>query len=184
MKNYTKMVKLNKHDLDTAAETLPTDWEEFAAQETEHANNVDKLSTELDIAEGELKTLKAEMSLEIRSLTLDRINFKYKLDLTTKQLTVDTYKDLVENCEEVREKKKKIIKIKEKLITERSNRSLYRTARSSFDKKKDMIEVLARLHGQGWWVQEVRSKATSDARRRAMRKKIARTKPPKPGEVK
>jgi hypothetical protein len=152
------MAKIDKHNLDEECAYLPDDYEEWANIEELAKANYDMLITKRAV-------VKAEASLELRGLTVDQINRRYRLKLD--KVTEQVYKDLVYLHADV-------VKITAERDAAANQYHVAKAQRQTFDKRKAMLEYLTSLHGQGYFMR-MKGKDFKKAKARGGREGVKET---------
>lgn len=133
--DYQSALEIDKNNLDEEAIRAPQLFDEFSRRLGEAKPKVDTLR---DI----LKVVMADVNLEIRGWTLERINQFFRLELP--KVTEDVYKNLVFIHP-------KVIGLYEEIAKARRDAGVYEGAKDSMDKKIFMLNLLKDLHGQGFF---------------------------------
>ena len=174
MIDYKEARNIDKNHLDEECVTLPTYYDEFHEKE--------KLAWEVkDHLEEQIPIVKAKVNLELRGWDLDRINEFFNLQLT--RITEDVYKQLTRIHPAV-------IKAFEALAVARAEATTYATARKAIEMKHAALEMLAKLHGQGYFTKiegkefkRARINASLGQVREVIQKRIASLQPDGAGEI-
>lgn len=127
---------IDKNNLDEEAIHLSADFDAFSTKEAEW-------SAQWDDAKDQMKVLQADVALEIRSWTIEKINSFFRYELT--KLTEEVYKQLVFSHP-------KVIELYNDIANIRTNVLLYQAARKSIEQKAARMDMLAKLHGQGYFM--------------------------------
>jgi hypothetical protein len=130
--------RVDKFKLDEEAEDTPQDFGDSAEQEEKYAG--DAL-----IAKAQWESLQEKYGLEVRSMDIQELNEKYKLNL--KGLTEATIAAIVNQIPEVQEKKMEYLRAKRAAGT-------WKAKRRAYEKKYGMIDTLSYLHNSGWFMKD------------------------------
>jgi hypothetical protein len=130
--------RVDKYKLDEEAEITPQDFGDAAEAE-------EKWSGDALIAKAQWESLQEKHGLEIRSMDIQEINEKFKLNL--KNLTESTVSALVNQIPDVHNKKMEYLNAKRTAGT-------YKAKRRAYEKKYGMIDTLSYLHNSGWFMKE------------------------------
>lgn len=133
--NYKEARNIDKDNLDEECLTLPLFYDEFNEKEVLAWEVKDHLQEQIPIIE-------AQVNLEIRGWEIDHINEFFRLELT--KVTEDVYKQLTRIHPTV-------VAAYEALAVARAEALTYSTARKAIEKKHAALEMLAKLHGQGYF---------------------------------
>jgi len=132
---YDSALEIDKNNLDEEAIQAPQLFDEFSRRLGEAKPRVDNLKDAL-------KVVMADVNLEIRGWSLERINQFFKLQLP--KVTEDVFKNLVFIHPNV-------IQLHEEIAKARRDAGIYEGAKDSMDKKTFMLSLLKDLHGQGYF---------------------------------
>jgi hypothetical protein len=130
--------RVDKYKLDEEAEITPQNFGDAALEEEKY------MGIAL-IAKAQWESLQEKVGLEVRSMDLEEINKKYTLNL--KNLTEATISALVNQTEEVKEKKMEYLEAKRTAGT-------FKAKRRAYEQKYGMIDTLSYLHNSGWFMKD------------------------------
>lgn len=129
-------IEIDKNNLDEEAIYIPAAFDAFQMKEAE-------AQEDLELLRDRLKVLQADISLEIRGWTIEKINSFFGYNLTS--LKEEVYKQLVFVHP-------KVIDLYNQIANTRRDLFIYQAARKSIEKKSSNMELLGRLHGQGYFI--------------------------------
>lgn len=132
--NYS--ADIDKNNLDEEAITIPSIFDAFAIKEAEASERWDALKDKL-------KVVQADVSLKIRGMSIEQINFDFNLQLI--KLTEEVFKQLVYIHPEV-------IEVYNKIAEARYETRMYSAAKQSIQEKAARLDNLTKLHGQGYFM--------------------------------
>lgn len=155
MRDYREDAVIDSNNLDFECERNPSLFSEWGDIESEAKDEERRLERKIEV-------VKAEVGLKYKRMTSSQIQAKYGLNLS-KGLTDAVLKMLIEKDPDVE-------KVYEEYFVARNNASRAFIARKTFEQKKDMLEGLIKLHGQGYFG-EINSNEYKERRLDSIRKK-------------
>lgn len=133
--DYKSALEIDRNNLDEEAAIAPQLFDEFA-------NRLGPAKSKYETLRDALKILMADVNLEIRGWSIERINQFFQLQLP--KATEDVYKNLVLIHP-------KVINMHEDIAKARREAAIYEQGKDSMDKKIFMLNNLKDLHGQGYF---------------------------------
>lgn len=137
-RDYQKDKEIDKYDLDNECMVQASIFDYWCRLEKIAASKVDELETNL-------AALKSLIELEIKGMEIEDINKKYSLELKDGERITDRM------ASNIRRQDKRVKEMVDDLRKAKHDYNIALAARMSFQQKKDMLDNLVKLHGQGYF---------------------------------
>ena len=158
-RNYTEDKQVDQNDLDGECCKQSAIFDYWMRLEKFAASEVDELETNL-------AALKSLIELEVKGLGVKEINKKYKLNLPESGAITDKI------ATNIRRQDKRVKEMIAKLNTAKHHYKISYAARMTFQTKKEMLDNLVKLHGQGYF-SKVESNGYHERKAQSQREKLA-----------
>lgn len=159
-RDYTEDKQIDKFNLDEECCNQADIFDYWIRLEKFAAGEVDEIETNL-------AALKSKVELEVKGMDTEEINKVYKLSLSENDKITDKI------ATNIRRQDKRVKELIRDFNSAKHNYRIAYAARMSFQTKKEMLDNLTKLHGQGYF-SKVEGKSFHESKINGKRKQLKR----------